>query len=467
MILKAKKEILPIIIQKNIDHTVETLNANLGRQEKKKSIHKTIHNLFGFFNVDEFERIGYGYEQYIRDNPDQFQLQMKQLFNALLENPLDTSSVKIMGENKSTNRNTRPLQYDNPLLVLNDQTHANLNGKLLIRDDLFDKIVDQNMLARQSSVIFRMFKEGYEANPKYKDLSDLFKNLDEYFKPKSASIRLKERKSDKRESSFWKFKTKRPSHLASDLDQIQLDEIHEIIFKNIPFEFREIAEKYPDIIKDIMEIRYIENTALYEKPLSSVNRQIALQKIKRLFSALEEAKRDPKLLKLISGTVDFDNLLELSDSLNIPRKKTLSQIADNIEFFSKSGKRALITSADIDSFIKAREDLMSMAWNTKGFRGEKLNSVLEVILKYPDTSALNKDAKRLISKFENQISNQYFAKRFLELYQDLPQNISESEKSKRFFSPYLKSFPHMIRDLSTQLTMKLNQFIQNLTKSNL
>ena len=175
--MEKKREVLPQIFEKNIDHIIGHF---LRRSDSPFLTIEFVRSMGELFDASGrgFNPDGYGFENYVSDNPDHFARTMKRLYHAVLEHTIDDRMINIFFDNQV-----------NPNMDIPFHFSSHPRPKLLLKRDLYGRIVDDDMTNRASRIrddsYYRVLEE--EEYMRYADLRALFST--------STAISPKERNS--------------------------------------------------------------------------------------------------------------------------------------------------------------------------------------------------------------------------------------------------------------------------------
>ena len=138
--LEKQREIFPKIVGKNVDDIINHLKKQDNDPiEKRRQLIVLLDKIFGKNVVAGFEEESdYGFEDYISDNPEHFIRTMRRLYNAVLDNTTHSPTMAIFFGHLANPDMKMPLEF------------LEKNSRFVVRHDLYEQIVDDEMTAKAS-----------------------------------------------------------------------------------------------------------------------------------------------------------------------------------------------------------------------------------------------------------------------------------------------------------------------------
>ena len=328
--LEKKREFLPQFFERNIDYIIDQLqDPDNDPGKASRDLAYLIIQKFDNRIARDFEQYGYGFKDYVSDNPDHFTRVMRKLYNAVLDDPAHNSIavVKLFG-------NLANSDMEVPFRV-------NRNNRLLVRHDLYEQIVDDEMLSKAFRADFNAFYRELEEKPQRQFQGngfDLWFSLDNYFQNKTQIIRSADMESGSKSSQI------------SDIERQNLQEglnrVIDLVKRRITEETLSQSESFPGVLEDAIKLRYFESSDLYNPPVSQNSAAILGEILNRLLSTMEQLQDDSPFRNFLANVMDFDGFFRAAEFSEPGIHSFMRRIVENSDYFLNSSRKDLQSYRD-------------------------------------------------------------------------------------------------------------------------
>ena len=332
-----KREVFPHIFEKNIDYIIAELQTTDDPVQQKVFLETTIERVFGDVSIYGFKDSGYGFKEYIADDTPGFTGHMRRLYRAVLDYAADDRIIPMFFGNQH-----RP-----------DRMHALYYFFRSEAFDLYEQIVDEEMLSEADRAKFESFHRKLELNPQYENLKDMFAHLDKYFLPEMVRTR----------SPTWR-----------QYSQEKLNRVIGLVRRYLP-------EEFSGTLETIINLRYFEVSNLYN------SRELAAT-LEQLFLTLERMKDNETFRGFVADMLHFDGVFQAITSAGLDQNTWLGRIVDNAQYFNNSLEQIMLTNDDDYAYAQSRKDIFHVFESKTNVDRSNVRGLFSILTKHANTNNL-------------------------------------------------------------------------------
>ena len=331
--VEKKRKVFPQIFEKNIDYIIAQLQTTDGSVEQDSLLKTTMKIIFGHDGFDRFRNLEYGFNEYIADDIPGFTVPMKRLYQAVLDHATDDQILSIFFGDQHM------VDLQEPFFLFESW------GYLAIRGSLYERIVDDEMLAEADRTTFESFYRKFESNPQHENLRGLFAYLDEYFMLEVGRV---VKGSIQRKNS-----------------QEKLNRVIGLVRRYLP-------EEFSGTLETIIKLRYFEASNLHD------SRELAAV-LEQLFLDLERMKNNEAFRGFVVDTLDFDGVFQAIRSAGLNQNTWLGRVVDNAQYFSNPPKKILLTKDDAVAYVQRRNHLLHVFMFKTNVDGQNARGLFSIL----------------------------------------------------------------------------------------
>ena len=306
---------------------------------------------------------GYGFGNYVSDNPDHFTRVMRKLYNAVLNAALDgtvhSSIVGVFFGHPAHPDMRVPLEF------------VEIGSKLLVRHDLYEQIVDNEMLSKayrvEFNVFYRELEEKMQQQFQVNEVEFLFKRfLDPYFLEKTETLKSEDTVSGSKSSEI--------SDIVRQNLQEGFNRVIDLVKRRIPEEVLSQSENFPGVLENAIKLRYFEVSDLYNPPISQNSAAIIGEILNQLLSAMEQLQDDSPFRNFLANIMDFDGFFRAAEFAGLGIDSLMRRVVENSSYFSKLPRKKFLKPYSAKAYISRRKSLINAFTRHESSRVKDMNA---------------------------------------------------------------------------------------------